>query len=66
MNLEKQPKTLEQCKDIAISMGVTLGQNFVLLTGTYRIEYHEQEQLLITEERQFDRIDLKELISENH
>lgn len=35
-------------------------QDFILLTGLYRCEYHHQRKMLVIEERSFDRIDLKE------
>lgn len=62
-NTEKLPYQLPYEELIKISKIIATEmikeQEFILLTGTYRVEYHVKEKIFIIEERQFDRVELE-------
>jgi len=59
-NLEDKLLEIAEIKQEAIDLAQRLEQDFILLIGVTRIEYHSKEDILVIEERTFDRVNLKE------
>lgn len=56
---------LEEVVDIVKEMSEKVQKDFILLVQTYRVEYHHNAKHIVTETREFDRIDLKEFEPDN-
>lgn len=50
----------EELLEYAKAITENLTQDFILLTGLYRLEYHHKARVLTVETREFDRIKLDE------